>query len=84
MRIDLPDASIDALRELADRERRDLRDQAEHLLILALHRRGLVSRDGLERKGGRGPAEPERRAETVAVSAPKQLAPARLERTAWN
>jgi hypothetical protein len=74
MRIDLPDASIEALRELADRERRDLRDQAEHLIIRALSRRGLVSRDGLERKG----AEAERQGTATAAAA------VRSRSSSWN
>jgi hypothetical protein len=50
MRIDVPVATLEALKETADLERRDLRDQAEHLIIRALHRRGLVTADGVLRR----------------------------------
>ena len=46
MRITLPPKSLEALQELAARERRDTRSQAEIIIIAELHRRGLVSEDG--------------------------------------
>ncbi|MDP9264783.1 MAG: hypothetical protein M3O91_01500 [Chloroflexota bacterium] len=49
MRIGLPDATIEALQGLARAERRDVRGLVEHLVVRSMYRRGLVSRDGLER-----------------------------------
>lgn len=53
MRVQLPEAARTALLELALRERRAPASQAEYLIIQELHRRGLVSSDGLERVGDR-------------------------------
>ena len=50
IRVALPVATAQALAEMAVAEHRDARDQATVLLIRALSRRGLVSRDGLARK----------------------------------
>jgi len=58
MRIQLPDAAHGALIELALRERRDPARQAEYLVIAELHRRNLVSSDGLARTPDRD-REPE-------------------------
>jgi len=49
LRIALPPAAHEALAQLSIRERRDARDQAAVLIIDALARRRLVSRDGLQR-----------------------------------
>lgn len=56
IRVPLPQAAHEALSELSVRERRDARDQAAVLVIEALARRRLVTRDGLDR-----PAVQERR-----------------------
>lgn len=48
IRIEIPDASHEALARLAIRERRHARDQAAVLVIEALASRGLVSADGIE------------------------------------
>lgn len=48
--VDLPNASHEALGDLAIDERRDARDQAAVLIIRSLARRGLVTPDGLARR----------------------------------
>jgi hypothetical protein len=47
MRIQIPQATHAALMELAARDRRDARAQAEVILIRSLHELGLVTADGM-------------------------------------
>jgi hypothetical protein len=56
--IDIPPATHDALMDEAIRNRRGARDEAAVLVIAALARRGLISKDGLRRNEPAPHAEP--------------------------